>query len=749
MVIACRSGPEPFHIPGHPNNKQHRYQDQDNEKNDDIDVDAVNNDDGVSAAAQQQQQQQQGNKQQQEEGELRPEQMVPLVWRNLTDDRSKQTPFWATGDDVKNKKIKKMGAVRWKGHRGGFNLRLHKRLKSQGHGDRVEWATVDAMNQTAVEHLVCDEHADATAVISAIGLLNPLAPSACRRVNGVANVNIAAAVCKAIQRNPTQQQQQRRDGGGGDSELHGSARTTADHSNHNQQHQQESLLPTDVFKQKYGLVDDDEHATTTSTTTNMEKFVYISAARFGVPFLEGFTLKGYYDGKRVTEAACADMLAGHSAVIRPAFVTGWRETTKGWWVLVPSPNKLLLNPLYHMSNKQYKLFTPASNVDDVAKAALQCALNQPPSAVAKAAAVSSSSSRKPRGSKNRRRSGATGKNNNDNEEEQSSNIFARMYNSVVSLGSDVLRMSKTTNEAEESSGAPATDATRTRHRSSSQGEEEENDKAEQQQEEPESLDVSMKKTDEWKLADASALAYGGGEEEVSPRRPLGHDAILAMADRWDRHHMEVASDSVRDYARRHHRHNSHDDDEDDAEDKDVGNSVVVDDAADAHGENNQKNKNEIGGGGGGSATAAVEKKSAGTETETEKNPSTDTRAFSAISTPSHEKKQQQQLKPEAPLLLLKRTTEQNNYFSAPTTKKATSSALATSAAATRPAVISPTGDVGAVATIAALPVFMLFLAAIPFSAFVASGFFSRKRSPRRKSLKKGTSKSKKDVVMSF
>ena len=187
---------------------------------------------------------------------------------------------------------------------GALSLRLAQRLDEQGLGGKLQWVPVDALDRQAVEKVICEDHADATAVITTIGLLS-VNHKHCRRIAGDTNVNIAAAVYKAP--------------------------------------------PT------------------------VEKLVFVSAARNGLPLLEKKILKGYFQGKEIVEKACQETLPERSAILRPAMVSGWRETNSGYWVPIPSVANLFMTPIHKMTG--LRLFTPSSDVDDLAKAALQCALN--------------------------------------------------------------------------------------------------------------------------------------------------------------------------------------------------------------------------------------------------------------------------------------------------------------------------------------------------------------------------------------
>ncbi|GLU01686.1 hypothetical protein SLE2022_189800 [Rubroshorea leprosula] len=108
----------------------------------------------------------------------------------------------------------------------------------------------------------------------------------------------------------------------------------------------------------------------------VKRFVYISAADFG---LVNYLLRGYYDGKRATEAELNNKFPDGGIILRPGFIHGMRQVGS-----IKLPLSIIGAPL-EMVLKHAKpltlipligpLFIPPVKVSSVAKVAVRAAIN--------------------------------------------------------------------------------------------------------------------------------------------------------------------------------------------------------------------------------------------------------------------------------------------------------------------------------------------------------------------------------------
>lgn len=119
-----------------------------------------------------------------------------------------------------------------------------------------------------------------------------------------------------------------------------------------------------------------------ATKAGVKRFVYISAADFGLP---SFVLQGYYEGKRMAEETIRLKFPYSGVILRPGFIYGTRKVAG-----IDIPLGVIGSPLEKIM-KQAKsasqipvvggLFVPPVNVVTVAKAAVRAAVDPVPPGV--------------------------------------------------------------------------------------------------------------------------------------------------------------------------------------------------------------------------------------------------------------------------------------------------------------------------------------------------------------------------------
>lgn len=109
----------------------------------------------------------------------------------------------------------------------------------------------------------------------------------------------------------------------------------------------------------------------------VKRFVYISAADFG---LVNYLLRGYYDGKRATEAELTDKYPNGGIFLRPGFIHGTRRVgnMKLPLSIIGAPLEMVFKYVKFLTNIPLigPLFIPPVNVKSVAKVAVKAAIDQ-------------------------------------------------------------------------------------------------------------------------------------------------------------------------------------------------------------------------------------------------------------------------------------------------------------------------------------------------------------------------------------
>ncbi|OMO88508.1 hypothetical protein CCACVL1_08323 [Corchorus capsularis] len=108
----------------------------------------------------------------------------------------------------------------------------------------------------------------------------------------------------------------------------------------------------------------------------VKRFVYISAADFG---LVNYIIRGYYDGKRATEAELTDKFPNGGVILRPGFIHGTRQVgnIKLPLSVIGAPLEMVLQHTKLLTRIPLigPLFIPPVKVTSVAKVAVRAALD--------------------------------------------------------------------------------------------------------------------------------------------------------------------------------------------------------------------------------------------------------------------------------------------------------------------------------------------------------------------------------------
>ncbi|CAN1306105.1 Uncharacterized protein At1g32220, chloroplastic, partial [Linum perenne] len=116
------------------------------------------------------------------------------------------------------------------------------------------------------------------------------------------------------------------------------------------------------------------HAITAAAEQGVKRFVYISAADFG---LVNKLLRGYYEGKRATETALRKKFPQSGVILRPGFIHGVRRVGKHNLNLsiIGAPLEMALQHARILTKIPLigPLFIPPVNVASVAKVAVRAA----------------------------------------------------------------------------------------------------------------------------------------------------------------------------------------------------------------------------------------------------------------------------------------------------------------------------------------------------------------------------------------
>ena len=124
----------------------------------------------------------------------------------------------------------------------------------------------------------------------------------------------------------------------------------------------------------------------TAASAGAKRFSYISAADFG-PLERLPPLRGYFEGKRLAEKAVAANFGANGAILRPGMVHGSRRVNERislplHWLGIPMQLIFESSPVRSLAKLLPggvgKLLTPPSAVDDVAAAAIQAVMDEPP-----------------------------------------------------------------------------------------------------------------------------------------------------------------------------------------------------------------------------------------------------------------------------------------------------------------------------------------------------------------------------------
>jgi len=124
----------------------------------------------------------------------------------------------------------------------------------------------------------------------------------------------------------------------------------------------------------------------TAASAGAKRFSYISAADFG-PLERLPPLRGYFEGKRLAEKAVSANFGANGAILRPGMVHGSRRVNERislplHWLGIPMQLIFESSPVRSLAKLLPggvgKLLTPPSAVDDVAAAAIQAVMDEPP-----------------------------------------------------------------------------------------------------------------------------------------------------------------------------------------------------------------------------------------------------------------------------------------------------------------------------------------------------------------------------------
>lgn len=111
-----------------------------------------------------------------------------------------------------------------------------------------------------------------------------------------------------------------------------------------------------------------------ATEQGVKRFVYISAADFGVV---NYLLQGYYEGKKAAEAELLSKFPYGGVILRPGFIHGTRQvgSMKLPLGVIGAPLEMVLQNAKSLSRIPLvgPLFTPPVNVTSVAKVAVRAA----------------------------------------------------------------------------------------------------------------------------------------------------------------------------------------------------------------------------------------------------------------------------------------------------------------------------------------------------------------------------------------
>lgn len=131
----------------------------------------------------------------------------------------------------------------------------------------------------------------------------------------------------------------------------------------------------------------------TAASAGAKRFSYISAADFG-PLERLPPLRGYFEGKRLAEKAVSANFGANGAILRPGMVHGSRRVNERislplHWLGIPMQLIFESSPVRSLAKLLPggvgKLLTPPSAVDDVAAAAIQAVMDEPPASGAQKA----------------------------------------------------------------------------------------------------------------------------------------------------------------------------------------------------------------------------------------------------------------------------------------------------------------------------------------------------------------------------
>ncbi|XP_048230236.1 uncharacterized protein At1g32220, chloroplastic isoform X2 [Ricinus communis] len=113
-----------------------------------------------------------------------------------------------------------------------------------------------------------------------------------------------------------------------------------------------------------------------ATEKGVKKFVYVSAADFG---LINYILRGYYEGKRATETELMKKFQYSGVILRPGFIHGSRRigTMKLPLSVIGAPLEMVLKHAKPLTRIPLigPLFIPPVNVTSVAKVAVRAAID--------------------------------------------------------------------------------------------------------------------------------------------------------------------------------------------------------------------------------------------------------------------------------------------------------------------------------------------------------------------------------------
>lgn len=116
------------------------------------------------------------------------------------------------------------------------------------------------------------------------------------------------------------------------------------------------------------------NAIRTASEKGVKRFVYVSAADFGVV---NYLLQGYYEGKRAAETELMIRYPYGGVILRPGFIHGTRQvgSVKLPLGVIGAPLEMVLQQAKPLTNLPLigPLFTPPVNVNSVARVAVRAA----------------------------------------------------------------------------------------------------------------------------------------------------------------------------------------------------------------------------------------------------------------------------------------------------------------------------------------------------------------------------------------